>query len=52
MDRRTFLKSGFGAGLAASLGGYSLFPSDVHARIPANLKVTKIKVIPLRPPTR
>ena len=45
MDRRTFLKSG--AGLAAAMGGYSLFPSDVHAKIPANLKVTKLKVIPV-----
>jgi hypothetical protein len=47
MDRRHFLKSGLGAGLAASLGGYSLFPSDLHAKIPANLKVTKLKVIPV-----
>ncbi|MDP7274706.1 MAG: twin-arginine translocation signal domain-containing protein, partial [Planctomycetaceae bacterium] len=47
MDRRSFLKSGLGGGLACSLGGYSLFPSEVHAKIPANLKVTALKVIPV-----
>ncbi len=47
MDRRTFLKSGLGAGVAASLGTHSLFSPELHAKIPANLKVTKLKVIPV-----
>ena len=47
MDRRTFLKTGLGATLAHSLGAYTLFPTEVHAKIPADLKVTALKVIPV-----
>ena len=47
MQRRSFLKSTLIGGLAHSLGAYTLFPRDVHAKIPRNLKVTALKVIPV-----
>jgi len=43
MDRRRFMK----AGVLGALGTYTLFPRDVHAKIPKDLKVTKLKVIPV-----
>lgn len=43
MDRRMFLK----AGIAGALGPYSLFPHDVYAKLPKDLKVTELKVIPV-----
>ena len=43
MDRRKFMQ----AGLLGALGTYTLFPEDVHAKIPKDLKVTKLKVIPV-----
>ena len=47
MDRRAFVKSGLGMGMASALGTYTLFPEEVHAKIPADLKVTALKVIPV-----
>ncbi len=45
MHRRAFLKAGlFGAAQAV---GCSLFPQELHAKIPSDLKVTKLKVIPV-----
>ncbi|MDP7020087.1 MAG: enolase C-terminal domain-like protein [Pirellulaceae bacterium] len=46
MDRRTFLTTS-AAGLACSLGEFALFPEAVLAKIPADLKVTDLKVIPV-----
>ncbi|HJN07666.1 MAG TPA: enolase C-terminal domain-like protein [Pirellulaceae bacterium] len=43
MDRRTFLKFGIG-GL---LGPYTLFPREVRAKLPNDLIVTELKVIPV-----
>ena len=45
MNRRTFLKTGLG--MAQALSTYTLFPRDVHAKLPSNLKVTALKVIPV-----
>ena len=45
MQRRDFLRTGMAGGLA--MGGYSLFPSSVAAKIPKNLRVTALKVIPV-----
>ena len=47
MDRRAFVKSGLGKGMASALGTYTLFPEEVQAKIPADLKVTALKVIPV-----
>ena len=47
MDRRTFAKTGLAAGAAHALGGYQLFPPEVQAKLPENLKVTGLKVIPV-----
>jgi len=46
MHRRAFHQASiFGA--ASSAVGYSLFPSEVQAKIPADLRVTGLKVIPV-----
>ena len=45
MQRREFLRTGMASGLA--MGGYTLFPSSVAAKIPKNLRVTALKVIPV-----
>ena len=47
MDRRVFLKKGTILGGALAAGTYTLFPRDVRAKIPGNLKVTALKVIPV-----
>ena len=47
MDRRTFAKTGLAAGATHALGGYQLFPPEVQAKLPENLKVTGLKVIPV-----
>ena len=47
MDRRAFIKSGVLGGVAHALGAYTLFPENVHAKIPKTLKVTALKVIPV-----
>ena len=46
MDRRAFLKTTI-AGVAQAIGAYTLFPREVHAKIPKDLKVTALKVIPV-----
>ncbi len=46
MYRRAFLKTGI-AGAAAYAIGHSLFPAELQAKIPDNLKVTALKVIPV-----
>ena len=45
MNRRAFLKRVATAGAAQLLGTYTLFPRAIHAKIPADLKVTGLKVI-------
>jgi galactonate dehydratase len=47
MNRRAFLKQAMTAGAAQLLGAYTLFPRAIHAKIPADLKVTGLKVIPV-----
>jgi len=47
MDRRSFLNRGSLYGGALITGMYTLFPEHVSAKIPANLKVTALKVIPV-----
>lgn len=47
MDRRAFLKTGIAGGLAHALGAYTLFPNEVHAKLPDDLTVTALKVIPV-----
>lgn len=47
MDRRAFLQTGIASGIAGAIGTYTLFPGEVHAKLPADLKVTKLKVIPV-----
>ena len=42
MHRRAFLKTGI-----AGAVGHSLFPAELQAKIPKNLKVTALKVIPV-----
>ena len=46
MHRRAFLKAGI-AGAAAHAFGQSLFPTELQAKIPDDLKVTALKVIPV-----
>jgi galactonate dehydratase len=46
MHRRAFLKAGL-AGSAAYAIGHSLFPAELQAKIPDDLKVTALKVIPV-----
>jgi len=46
MDRRAFLKTGM-AGTAGHAIGQSLFPTELQAKIPDDLKVTELKVIPV-----
>ena len=46
MHRRMFLKAGI-AGAAAHVTGHSLFPAELQAKIPADLRVTALKVIPV-----
>ena len=46
MHRRAFLKTGI-AGAAAHAIGHSLFPTAIQAKIPDDLKVTALKVIPV-----
>ena len=45
MKRRDFLKRAMVA--APLFGAYTLFPREVHARIPTDLRVTALKVIPV-----
>ena len=47
MDRRTFLQRGAILGCSLVAGTYTLFPDDVRAKIPKDLKVTALKVIPV-----
>ena len=47
MDRRTFLKTGMLAGFTHTCGSYALFPEELHAKIPDDLRVTALKVIPV-----
>jgi galactonate dehydratase len=46
MDRRTVLQAGV-VGAAAHAAGNSLFPTELQAKIPNDLKVTALKVIPV-----
>lgn len=46
MQRRDFLQRTAQA-TACALGAYSLFPQQLHARLPKNLRVTQLKVIPV-----
>ncbi len=46
MDRRAFLKRAMATG-AQLLGAYALFPREILAKLPTNLRVTKLKVIPV-----
>ena len=47
MNRREFIKKGIVFGGALASGTYTLFPEEVHAKIPKDLKVTALKVIPV-----
>jgi len=47
MNRRVFIKKGIILGGTLAAGTYTLFPEEVHAKIPENLKVTALKVIPV-----
>lgn len=47
MTRREFLKTGAILSSTLAVGNYSLFPLDVYAKLPANLTVTALKVIPV-----
>ena len=47
MDRRAFIKSGILGPAAQALAAYTLFPRHVHAALPSDLRVTKLKVIPV-----
>ena len=46
MHRRAFLKAGIGGAVTHAIG-YSLFPTELQAKIPDDLKVTALKVIPV-----
>ena len=46
MHRRSFLKAST-AGAAAHAIGHAIFPTELHAKIPGDLKVTALKVIPV-----
>ncbi len=47
MHRRSFLETTLLSGVAQALGHFALFPQDVHAELPKNLKITALKVIPV-----